>query len=101
MEISSDGLAAKVGPTTSAIGGSLGGLLLLALIVSAVAIALLVRKKRASERVDGDNSELDNGIVETMTTFGINENYVSQEGFSGEGHCDAVGGEAHNIPDES
>jgi hypothetical protein len=44
---------------------------------------------------------VENGIVETMTTFKVNENYVSQEGFSGEGQGDAVGGEARNIPDES
>jgi hypothetical protein len=36
-----------------------------------------------------------------MTTFRVNEEYVSQEGFSGEGQRDAVAGEARNIPDES
>jgi hypothetical protein len=72
-------------------------------MVAAVVIALLVGKRRPSDSVDGDDSEseVDNGIVETMTAFRVNEEYVSQEGFSGEGQRDAVGGEAHNIPDES
>jgi hypothetical protein len=77
-----------------------GGLVLV-LIVAAVVTALLIGKRQPSDRVDGDESEVDNGIVETMTTFRVNEDYVSQEGFSGDGQRDAVGGEARNIPDES
>jgi hypothetical protein len=73
---------------------------LLGLVVAAVVIALLVGKRRPSDRVDDDDSEVDNGIVETMTTFKVNESYVSQEGFSGEGQGDAVDGEARNISDE-
>jgi hypothetical protein len=99
IEISSDSFAAKVSTRSLAIGGSVGGLL--ALIVAAVVIALLVGKRRPSDGVSGDDSDMDNGIVETMTTFRVNEEYVSQEGFSGEGQRDAVGGGARNIPDEN
>jgi hypothetical protein len=66
------------------------------LIVAGVVVALLVGKRRPSDRVDGDDSDVDDGVVETMTTFKVNEDYVSQEGFSG-----AVDGGARNIPDES
>jgi hypothetical protein len=100
LEISSDGLAGKVGTASAAIGGGVGGLLL-GLIVAAVAITLFVGKRRTSDRVDGDDSEVDSGTGETMTTFTVNEEYLRQEGFSAEGQRNAVGGEARNIPDES
>jgi hypothetical protein len=49
------------------------------LTIAEVVIALLVGKRRPSDRIDRDDSEADNGNVETMTTFNVNENYVPRK----------------------
>jgi hypothetical protein len=84
IAILSEGSDAKAGTTTATVGGTTGGILL-AIIIAAIILFLVlrIRKRRASEAVENTDSDEPIGdFIETLATFKVQDNYITQEGLS-------------------
>jgi hypothetical protein len=91
-----EGSAARVAAVTTTVGGALGGLLLVG-IVAAIALILVLRARRENEAVDDESGSDDvQGMAETMDTFRLDDDYLSQEAPSA-----VVVGLANTVPDEN